>query len=271
MNFIESIILGLVQGLTEFLPVSSSGHLVITQKLMGLVSEDLLVSVVAHFGTLLAIVFFYRKEFWMIFTGLFDRKSQFLVNSSLRLILLVIAATIPAAVVGLLFEDFFKSLFASTHWVGIFLLLTAVILWVSKFKKQEVAFSESFLKSLAHEMTFSQAFLIGCAQALAICPGLSRSGSTITASLFLGLKREQAAFFSFLISVPVILGALTLQLKDFSVESTVDALPLFIVFLSSLMFGLVGLFGVIAILNRGLLHLFSIYLIPLGLFVLFVL
>lgn len=268
MSIIESIILGMVQGLTEFLPVSSSGHLVIAQQMMGLASGSLTASVVAHFGTLIAILFFYRKQFAFILKGFFDRKSSLLVNSSVRLLMLVIVASIPAGLVGFLLQDFFKSLFASTQWVGGFLLLTAVILLLSRIKTREIEYSENYIKSFAHQMTFTQAFIVGCSQALAICPGLSRSGTTITTSLFLGIKREQAAFFSFLISIPVILGALLLELKEVTLASD-EIIPLLIILVSSLVFGWVGLFGVVKVLNRGLLHIFSFYLIPVGLLVLF--
>lgn len=269
MSLLESIALGIIQGLTEFLPVSSSGHLVIAQKIMKLPSDDLMVSILAHVGTLLAVLFFYRKEFGIILAHLFDRKTRFLVNPSVRLIGLVIVAVIPGGLVGLFFKDFFEEyLFVSTRWVGIFLLVTAVILWASRSKTKEVDYRESFIRSLSHEMTFTQALLIGCSQALAICPGLSRSGTTITASLFLGVERQQAAFFSFLISIPLILGALILEIQNMKFEAGTGG-PLFAVFLSSLIFGLVGLFGVVKVLNRGLLYVFSFYLVPLGLLVLF--
>lgn len=269
MSFIESIVLGIIQGLTEFLPVSSSGHLVIAQKLMNLPSDDLTVSVLAHFGTLLAVLFFYRKEFIYILKTLFDRKTNFLVNPSLRLIALVVVATIPGGLVGLFLKDYFEMyLFSSTRWVGLFLLVTAVILWLTKRNSRDDDYRENYIKSLSHEMTFTRALLIGCSQALAICPGLSRSGTTIATSLFLGVQREQAAFFSFLISIPLILGALLLELSHLNIESA-RALPLLGVFISSLVFGLMGLLGVTRILNRGLLYLFTFYLVPVGLIVLF--
>ncbi|MCO5112869.1 MAG: undecaprenyl-diphosphate phosphatase [Bdellovibrionaceae bacterium] len=269
MSVFESIILGIIQGLTEFLPVSSSGHLVIAQKLMNLPSEDLTASVLAHFGTLLAVVFFYKKEFAYILRTLFDRKTNFLVNPSLRLIVLVVIAVIPGGLVGLFLKDFFEQyLFSSTHWVGVFLLVTAVILWASKSKTKDMEYRENFIKSLSHEMTFTKALIIGCSQALAICPGLSRSGTTITTSLFLGVQREQAAFFSFLISIPLILGALILELGQVKIDAS-QVPALLGIFISALIFGLIGLLGVTRILNRGLLYIFSFYLVPLGILVLF--
>lgn len=267
MSIIQSFILGIVQGLTEFLPVSSSGHLVIAQKLMGLASEDLTISIVAHFGTLLAILYFYRQEFLYILGGIFDTKTPLLVNPCLRLVFLVLVAILPAAVVGLLLQDFLKTFFGSTDWVGGFLIVTAIILLLTKLKSDNYDYSENYIRSLPHQMSFVQALLIGVAQALAICPGISRSGSTIAAGLFLGLKRDQAAFFSFLISVPVIFGAMLLEIKELTHIPIESLLTLFVVFITSLIFGVMGLLGITTILNRGKMPLFAMYLIPVGIFV----
>lgn len=267
MSWFEAIILGLVQGLTEFLPVSSSGHLVLIQKFFNLDSGHLLFSVVAHMGSLLAILLFYKKDFLAILRGLFDFKTPFLVNPSFRLMFLVIVASIPAAIVGLFFKNYVELLFGSQFTVGVAFLVTGGLLMLSRLKSSHTVSYRTGFESLAHQITFTQALIIGIFQAFAICPGLSRAGFTITSALFLGFKKQEAAFFSFLISIPAILGATLLEALE--VQSMTNYLELSVLFISSLTFGLFGLWGIVAILNKGKLHLFSFYLIPLGLSVLF--
>lgn len=267
MEHFEAFILGLIQGLTEFLPVSSSGHIAIFQKWFEITTDNVSITIVAHAGTLLAIVFYYKKEFKFIIRNLFKSRTSILVNPTVRLISLVFVASIPAAVVGIFFRDFFDSLFQESQAIGVFFLITSIVLLMSRTRSTDYESMRTNTEFISHQITYTQAFLIGISQAFAICPGLSRAGLTITTALFLGLKKQNAAFFSFLISVPAILGATVLDLDNIS---AIDNIPsLLTLFASSLLFGFVGLWGVIHILQRGKLHYFAFYLIPLGLYVIF--
>ncbi|AZR72431.1 undecaprenyl-diphosphatase UppP [Anoxybacter fermentans] len=193
----KAIILGIVQGATEFLPVSSSGHLVLFQSLFGLKEGALTFDVFLHFGTLIAIII----AFWT------DIKKMLLFKKSHRhLIYMILIGIIPTGIIGISFKDLFEQFFQSVFIVGYMLLLTGVLLWTS----------ESFAKGdrTLKEMNTIDALIIGFAQGLAIIPGISRSGSTIVAGYFRGLNRDLAARYSFLVALPVIFGATLLEVKD---------------------------------------------------------
>jgi len=196
LNLASGMILGIVQGLTEFLPVSSSGHLVIASKLLGL-PANVPFDIAVHFATLLAVcVFFARDILEMIKAFLFDRR---LDNQYFKLGLLVIVASIPTAIIGFSLKDIFESMFGSLLAVGCFLMITGILILAAEIygkARKDVA-----------KVTFLDSLIIGLAQGCAIAPGLSRSGTTISASLLLGLERKLALRFSFLLSIPAILGA----------------------------------------------------------------
>ena len=194
MTVLQGIFLGIVQGLTEFLPISSSGHLVLLQHYFQVQESGLLFEVLVHFGTLAAVVIAFWDDVWSLLCRPFQ-----------KLTLLLLVGTIPAAVVGLTFRSFFEQLFNSVMAVAVALLITGVILWLVE------TFTESN-KSLA-SMGSGSALLIGLAQALAIAPGISRSGATIAAALFTGLDKRSAARYSFLLSIPI-LGATVLELRS---------------------------------------------------------
>jgi undecaprenyl-diphosphatase len=196
MGLFKAIILGIVQGITEFLPISSSGHLVIFQYFME-INEGLTMDVFLHFGTLLAVV----VVFWDDIIGMITLKSEYR-----KLTYYVVLGSIPAGVIGILFEDLFARLFSTPTVVGFALLVTGLLLWLSDRLGEEERSLEN--------MKFSDAVVVGFAQALAIIPGISRSGSTIVGGLFNGLERKLAAKFSFLLSIPVIGGATLLKTKD---------------------------------------------------------
>lgn len=192
MNIGHAIILGMIQGLTEFLPVSSSGHLVLFQKMAGLENDQLYFDVCLHAGTLLAVLWVYRQSVWEMIqnpTGILARK--------------VLAASIPTAVIGLLFRDKFELLFSSGETIGIEFLITGTMIWWSEMLASGV-------KKLPNT-TYKDAIWIGILQGAAIFPAISRSGFTISTALARGLDREFAAEFSFLVSIPVIAGALILE------------------------------------------------------------
>ncbi|MFW6034852.1 MAG: undecaprenyl-diphosphate phosphatase [Halothermotrichaceae bacterium] len=196
MNLIKVIIIGIVQGLTEFLPVSSSGHLVLALNLLGIKETQLTFVVFLHFGTLIPIFII----FWEDIKGIITFKKE-----KRRLIWLILVGIIPTGLMGYFFEDFFTGFFESTLFVGYMLLITGFLLYISE--------RLTTVKINISQMKEHNAIIIGIAQGLAIFPGISRSGSTIVASLFQGLDRDSAARYSFLISIPVILGASLLELK----------------------------------------------------------
>ncbi|HMB62253.1 MAG TPA: undecaprenyl-diphosphate phosphatase, partial [Eudoraea sp.] len=195
MEVIDAIILGIVQGLTEFLPVSSSGHLELGKAILGDTSipqESLLFTVVLHFATALSTIVVFRKDVLEIIRGLF----QFRWNEETRFSLKIVISMLPAVLVGLFFEKQIEALFGgNTRFVGAMLLITAVLLYLAD-KARDTAAKVSYGKS----------FIIGISQAIAILPGISRSGATISASVLLGVDKSKAARFSFLMVVPLILG-----------------------------------------------------------------
>lgn len=217
MDIIQAIIIGIVQGLTEFLPVSSSAHLVFTPYLLG-TESGLAFDTLLHIGTLVAVVVYFWNDLVHMFksfiASLADvphgkfreglREDQFK-----KLAWMVLLGTIPAGLAGVLFKGFFEGLFSNIPAVGAFLIITGFLLYVS-----EMVSRETRDKSSLKEMSIKNAMLIGVAQACAIAPGISRSGATISTGLFLGLERELAARFSFLLSIPAILGAALVQVHD---------------------------------------------------------
>ena len=196
MNIFNSIILGIVQGVTEFLPISSSGHLVIFQHFM-YIEEGLTLNVFLHFGTLVAVTI----VFWKDILGMITLKKDYR-----KLTYFVIIGSIPAGIIGILFEDIFEEIFSTVTVVGVALIITGFLLWFS----DRIDTKEKELK----EMNLRDTMVVGFAQAFAIIPGISRSGSTIVAGLFKGLNRKLAAKFSFLLSIPVIGGATLLKVRD---------------------------------------------------------
>ncbi len=219
MDIIQALILGIVQGLTEFLPVSSSAHLVFTPYLIG-TSSSLAYDTLLHIGTLVAVVaYFWNDIINMIksfFSSLLDIfRGRFLKglkeDQFKKLAWFVIIGSIPAGLAGILFESTFEGLFSNVIIVGFFLIITGFLLWGSEMMSRKIEDKKS-LKN----MTLKNSIIIGIAQACAIAPGISRSGATISAGLFLGVDKELAARYSFLLSIPAILGAALVQAKDIS-------------------------------------------------------
>jgi undecaprenyl-diphosphatase len=268
MDLIQSFILGLVQGLTEFIPVSSSAHLVLVPWAAGWSSPGLTFDTILHWGTLLAVLGYFWRD-WLRVIGGFVRSlvrrgawntapGGRLSDADSRLAWWLIIGSIPAAVLGYLFKDFFESLFSSPGAVGGFLLVTALIL----------ALSEMFgrrLRSL-ESVNLLDTFLIGLAQAIAIAPGISRSGATIAAGLGRGLKRDDAARFSFLLGTPAILGAGLLQLVHLVRAGNLGAeLPLLAVgFVAAAVSGYLCIKFLLAYLRRGRLYVFAGYCAVIG-------
>lgn len=245
MNFLEAFVLGAVQGLTEFLPVSSSGHLVIFQHLFGLNEGPLTFDVLVHLGTLLAVFIAFRDDIVNICKHPFDRLSW-----------LIIVGCIPAGLAGFLLAPLFEQAFESLLVVGIGLLITGALLKISEY----LAHQHFGLKT-ADETSYKDAVFIGIIQALAIIPGISRSGSTIAGGLISGLDREFAARYSFLLSIPVIIGAGVFQLRDLFVNGipAENVLPYIVGPLTAALFGYFAIAVVMKMVRRGRLSIFSYY------------
>ncbi len=207
IDFIQVIILGIVQGISEFLPISSSAHLIIFRdilKIGSFITKDISLSfdIALHFGTLLAILAYFYQDFLKMFKDGFNKKSD---SKEKRLFWYLVIATIPAALVGYLFEEVIdEKIRGSFYLIVIVLAIVGVLIYlIDKYSKQTNSLSK---------MNVKQAFLIGCSQILALIPGFSRSGTTIATARFLKLNREDAAKFSFYLSAPIVLGAVTLDL-----------------------------------------------------------
>ena len=253
MGIIEAVILGIVQGLTEFLPVSSSGHLEIAKELLSVSEQEqnLLMTIVLHAATALSTIIIFRKDITTIIAGLF----QFKWNEEAQFSVKIILSMIPAAIVGLFFEEEIKSLFGGQIvLVGSMLLLTGLLLFLAD-KAKKTNKKVSILNSI----------LIGIAQAIAILPGISRSGATICISVLLGVDREKAARFSFLMVVPLILGKMAKDMLsgDLITEST-TILPLIFGFITAFITGLVACKWMIRLVKKSQLKYFAYYCFAVG-------
>ena len=257
MTFLHSLFLGLLQGLTEFLPISSSGHLVIFQNLFGLTEPMISFDVMLHLGTLVAVLLFFRRDIIAIISAIAgntvpegDTWSGG-PREGRMFMLWVIVGTLPAAAAGLFLEEFFELAFESLPVVGADLLITGAVLAVSdRFRGPG---------KKAADLGPAGALIVGAAQALAILPGISRSGATICAALFLGLDRKEAARYSFLLSVPAIAGAAVLKAKDAFGPQFEMGLPVLGGTALACISGLVALQWLLAVLTRGRLIYFAAY------------
>ena len=247
MDVIEAIILGAVQGLTEFLPVSSSGHLQIAKALLGVsIDENITFDVMLHAATVLSTITVMWRELWRLLCGVFSR--QF--SNEQAYVLKIIVSMVPAGVVGVLFADKIETLFSSLTFVGAMLLLTAALL----------AFAYYARPRQKDDISYRDAFIIGCAQAAATMPGLSRSGSTIAAGLLLGNRKETVAEFSFIMVIPVILGKMALDIMSGEMAAVpVGAAPLAAGFAAAFVTGVFACRFMIETVKKGRLIWFAIY------------
>lgn len=253
LNIFHAVILGVVQGLAEFLPVSSSGHLIIFQTLFGITEPTLTFDIVLHLGTLVAVFIVYRREIW----GLIKNPFQ-------KMTLLIIVATIPAVAFTLLFGDFIDSLFNTTTYLAFGFFITGLFLLYADNVKVG--------RRTEKEMGLLDALIIGCMQGIAIAPAISRSGSTITGALSRRLNREAAARFSFLMSIPAILGAAVLQMKDLVTGDvpleSLSIMPMALGFITAAISGYLAISFMIELIKRCKLKYFSYYVFLLGAFIL---
>lgn len=255
MGTIESIVLGIIQGLTEFLPVSSSGHLELAKAILGDTSvpeESLAFTVVLHFATALSTLVIFRAEVFQIFRGLF----QFKWNEETQFSLKIILSMIPAVFVGLFFEEQLASFFGgNVLLVGFMLFITALLLLLA-----------DKAKNTHKKVSFLNAVIVGVSQAIAMLPGISRSGATISTSVLLGIDRTRAAKFSFLMVVPLIFGKVAKDLAGggISFESS-DIIPMAAGFVAAFVAGLLACKWMIALVKKSKLVYFSIYCAIIGL------
>lgn len=253
MDWIEALILGIIQGLTEFLPVSSSGHLELGKHILGVeYSENLTFTVVVHGATVLSTIIVFRKTIIELFREFF----RFQWNDSTKYIAKIAVSMIPVIIIGLFFKDQVESLFTGNIlFVGIMLLVTAALLAFTYYARER-----------QKEISFKDSFIIGIAQALAVIPGISRSGATIATGLYLGNKKEHIAKFSFLMVLIPIIAANVKDLLDFnfSANTGVSVVPLIIGFIAAFVTGLLACTWMIKIVKRGKLIYFAIYCLIVG-------
>ena len=254
MNIFESIILGIIQGLTEFLPVSSSGHLELGKAILGdqsVPKESLLFTVVLHFATALSTIVVFRKDIWSILKGIL----KFEWNDDLQFASKIAISMIPAVIIGVFFEKELEQLFGGNIMlVGCMLLVTALLL-----------FFADKAKDTQKKVSFSNAFIIGVSQAIAMLPGISRSGATISTSVLLGNDKTKAARFSFLMVVPLIFGKIAKDILsgDLTYDSA-NFLPLSAGFIAAFVAGLFACTWMISLVKKSKLSYFAIYCSVIG-------
>jgi undecaprenyl-diphosphatase len=263
LSLLKAILLGIVQGLTEFLPVSSSGHLVLGGSLLKVKFADISFEVFLHFGTFLSVVIVFRHTIWSMIKVVFLKtKSIFVSNASpsdsedWRLFWLIVVGSIPAGIAGVLFKDYLEKIFSSVVLVSLMLLFTGTVLFLTK-----------FFKSAKERMNFGDAFLVGLAQAIAILPGISRSGLTISTGIFTGVKRSKAAEFSFLLSLPAVLGASLLELQDLLKHVNINQdLKIYIIgTVTAFVVGYLAIKFLLAVIKKGKFQYFGYYCFAVGL------
>lgn len=241
MSIIEAVIMGAVQGLTEFLPISSSGHLVLLQRIFGMTGENIAFDIAMHIGSLIAVIIIFRKTIWSLIKHPFS-----------PLAIKLYLATIPTIVIVLIFKSFIESTFTGNFFLVGF-VLTAIIL----------AISEYIAKKYKNDspITKTNAIVLGIAQGLATLPGVSRSGTTIATGLIMGDKKEEVAEFSFLMSIPIIIASAVYELIFQFDSTTIEVIPTLIGMLFAFIFGFIAIKWMLRLIRKANLIYFSVYLI----------
>jgi len=255
MDILKALLLGIVQGLTEFLPVSSSGHIELGKALLGLnLQDDLTFSIIVHFATVLSTIVVFRKDIYKLLSALFS----FTWNAETKFISFLLLSAIPVFLVGMLLKDQIESLFeGQLLLVGFMLIVTAILLY-----------STTFFTHTTGKLTWKKALIIGVAQALAVLPGISRSGATIATALNLGVDKQQAARFSFLMVLLPIIGASMLEVNDMVTDSAsmqIEIFPLIAGFLGSFFSGWLACTWMLRIVKKGKIQHFAYYCLLVGL------
>jgi undecaprenyl-diphosphatase len=264
MTYGQALLLGIIQGLTEFLPISSSGHLVLVQHLLGLREAELSFDVSVHLGTLAAVILFFRRDIYAIMGGLLRAVRAAASRRSVgddadrpmvRLAGLIVLGSLPTAVVGLLLHQAAERLFASTLITGVMLLVTGALLFTTRPRPALASHPSRPLEGL----TVKDALLIGLIQGLAVMPGISRSGSTIAVGILTGIRHESAARFSFLLSIPAVAGAALLVLKDAVSQGDLHLPVCLLGGATALIVGYAALALLVFLVEKGRLFLFAPY------------
>lgn len=269
MNWLQALVLGLVQGLTEFLPVSSSGHLEIGQALLGSASEDnLLFTVVLHVATVLSTLCILWQEVWKLLKGTFSTTYW---NEEKNYVCKILVSMIPVFVVGMFFKDTVEEFFGNgLLLVGICLLVTAAMLCLSEYITKQRANRAATDTEVGHDVTYMDAIIIGIAQSVAVLPGLSRSGTTIATGLLCGVRKSAVAQFSFLMVLIPVLGDAFLEALDLwkgeVVVSSIGAVPLIVGFVSAFVTGCIACKWMIRIVRKQRLTYFAVYCLLIGVF-----
>lgn len=258
----DSLLLGVLQGFTEFLPISSSGHLVVAQALLGIKKTGISFEILVHFGTLMSIFVMFRQDigamtvaFLKVIRNPKNIAADYHSDSQFNRLVVILIATFPAGVIGILFKKNFEMMFSAPEFVGYAFIITGIMLFSTKFALNRSA-----------KIGVGNGLIIGFAQAFAIIPGISRAGSTIGAGMFRGITGEEAARFSFLLAIPVIAGATLLQVIDI-LEFGLKDMSLTVAgagIISSFLTGIFAIRLLMGIMKRGKLHYFSWYCITLG-------
>ena len=252
LTWLQGLFLGLVQGLTEFLPISSSGHLVLAEEVVGFHPPGLYVEVGLHVATLLSVFIAYWPRIVGLTRGLFTGD-----RAAWRYASLLILASVPAAIAGLFFRDFFVDSFDSGVSIGIQFLVTALILWATKPVEG---------RATGQEISVKAALLIGVAQAIAILPAISRSGATIATALWLGIAPSPAAEFSFLMSIIAVAGSAVLEARHIPPGADLLAPGFLVAFVAALLSGIWAIRFLVALLRKGRFHGFALYCAAIGVF-----
>ncbi|MCK5127777.1 MAG: undecaprenyl-diphosphatase UppP [candidate division Zixibacteria bacterium] len=255
MTVWDAIILGIVQGLTEFLPISSSGHLVLCQHILGVKTPGVSLEIWLHLGTFVAVIGYFYKKIIVLTKSLLPGNVESETTYNRKTILAIIIGTIPAVVVGLGLKSYIESVFSSPVFASSMLLVTAAIL-----------FASAFAKNKKLPLTLPKGLVIGLSQAVAILPGISRSGSTITCAMLLGMKPSEAAEFSFLLAIPAVGGAFLLDLISHGrTFFTGDEIMLYLIgTAASFIFGLLSIHYLLKIIKKGSFYLFGFYCLAAG-------
>lgn len=267
MSIFEAILFGIVQGITEFLPISSTAHIIITEKILGFEFQGLGFEVLLHLSSVLAVILYYRRDLIHMVAGtiayLKDRSAEH--RTSFYFVLYLLVATIITGVLGMLLQQFIEDMMKGRAVIAAMLFLTGVFLIVIERFHDEG-------QRTAENMTFLDAIIVGLGQTLAVIPGLSRSGTTLIVGLWLGLDRNTAVRYSFLLSIPVILGSTVLTFSDVSADvfASIGTIPLIVAFIATFIFSLIGIKWLIEFLKRGKLVYFALYcfIVAIGVYIL---
>ncbi len=251
MSFIDALILGIVQGMTEFLPVSSSGHLVIAEAVLKVKQPGITLELLVHLGTLLSVIIYFRNQIYTLIKSLFVKE----MAKERWIILLLIIGTIPAGLAGVMLKDYFESTFSNPLQTSVELIITGGILFLPRLVKAGTA-----------GLTIPTVIWMGIGQAISILPGISRSGSTIVAGLLAGVKPAEAAEFSFLLSIPAIAGAIILGIPEMADVASELVMPYLLATVVSFVCGLISVYWVLSSVKKGKFEYFAYYCFAIGLF-----